>query len=202
MKRTREHDAGVASVEPKGRASTGDGAASTARPVSTRRGFFWKAGAALSAPLAFAAGGTRAAEAGDDAARLKSRLAELEDVEAIRAQNRAHARLLSSGPREALVELFVHPSAVRIEAGLRAVSPDRFGEHDTIEIAADGQRATARIHCVAEIEAPIEPRCPLVDMAREQGGGIVKRTESAVLENSYVKRDGVWRIERSVYRSA
>jgi hypothetical protein len=38
-------------------------------------------------------------------------------------------------------------------------------------------------------------------MAREQGGGVIKRTESGVFENSYVKENGAWKIERSVYRS-
>jgi hypothetical protein len=216
MKRTKEQAAEAASMKTQDSAvncsglptnghagpRTADGAPLSARPLSTRRRFFLKAGAALSAPLAFGATNASAVEAGDDAGRLKSRLAELEDVEAIRALIRAHARLVSSGPREALAELFADPSADELEAGLRSLSPDHFGERDIIEIAADGQRATARIHCVAEIEAAIEPRCPLVDMAREQGGGIVRRTESAVLENSYVKRGGVWKIERSVYRSA
>jgi hypothetical protein len=36
-------------------------------------------------------------------------------------------------------------------------------------------------------------------MARQQGGGVIRRAERRVLENAYVKHDGVWKIERSVW---
>ena len=39
----------------------------------------------------------------------------------------------------------------------------------------------------------IGPDCPLVAMAREQGGGVVRHTERGTLENAYVKREGVWK---------
>jgi len=38
-------------------------------------------------------------------------------------------------------------------------------------------------------------------MAREQGGGVVRRTEAGVFDNVYVRRDGVWIIEYSTYRA-
>jgi hypothetical protein len=50
-----------------------------------------------------------------------------------------------------------------------------------------------------DIETLIGPSCPLVEMARQQGGGVVRRSN---FESVYVKRDGVWKIRRSSYRPA
>ena len=47
------------------------------------------------------------------------------------------------------------------------------------------------MHCTVEIETAIGPSCPLVEMAREQGGGVVMRSEAGVFENAYVRRDGI-----------
>lgn len=71
---------------------------------------------------------------------------------------------------------------------------------DTIDIAPDRETATAFLHCMVHAETPIGPGCPLVGMARQQGGGVVRRTERGVFENVYVRRDGAWTIERAAYR--
>jgi hypothetical protein len=60
-----------------------------------------------------------------------------------------------------------------------------------VEIAADRQTATGLMHCTVQIETVIGPSCPLVEMARQQGGGVVKRSENGVFESAYVRRDGV-----------
>lgn len=141
---------------------------------STRRSFIQTAGAALSAPLAVAAATvpSSAAPAGDDP---NARLAYLEDLDAIRTLN--------------------HEFATHLNA-----SPDSFGEHEVVDIASDRQTATGQLHCRLQIETEIGPSCPLVEMARQQGGGVVRRTEQGVFELAYVRRDGVWKIERSTYR--
>jgi hypothetical protein len=69
-----------------------------------------------------------------------------------------------------------------------------------IEIASDRQTATGLLHCTVELENAIGPDCPLVDMARQQGGGVLRRTVRVVFENAYVRRDGVWMIQRSTFR--
>ena len=69
-------------------------------------------------------------------------------------------------------------------------------------MAADRTTATALLHCTVRAESAIEPDCPLLEMARQQGGGIVRRVERGVFENVYVRRDGVWKIQRSIYRPA
>ena len=67
-------------------------------------------------------------------------------------------------------------------------------------MAADGQTATAVLHCTVEIESAIGPACTLVEMARQQGGGVTRHTERGVFELTCVKRDGVWNIQRAGYR--
>jgi len=173
----------------------------TTQAVSTRRSFIWTAGAALSAPLAGAAA-MLPASAGADGDTLEARLGMLEDVNAIRALNQAYARHVNAGADEAIAALFSEASHARIEPGIRSVAADRFGEQDVIEIAPDRQTATGVMHCTVQLETPIGPSCPLVDMAREQGGGVVTRLETGVFENVYARRDGRWTIERSTYRPA
>ena len=163
----------------------------TMKAESTRRSFIRKTGVALSAPLAAAAAvvPVRVDARGDSPA---DQLARLQDVNAIRALNQAFARQVNAGDAETL----------GIDASIRDVKADDFGERDLIEVAPDRQTATSRIHCTVQIETLIGPSCPLVEMAREQGGGVVRRSESVIFENVYVRHDGVWTIERSRYRSA
>jgi hypothetical protein len=55
------------------------------------------------------------------------------------------------------------------------------------------------MHCTVQVATPIGPSCPLVEMAREQGGGVVRRSECGVFQNAYARRDGVWSLERSTF---
>lgn len=169
------------------------------KTVSTRRLFFRRAGAALSVPLGVAAAAAPA-NASEDAAALKARLAELEDIDAIRALQQRYAEHANSGAREAIAALFADPPRAQIDARIRGLSAGHFGARDVVELAADGEIATARMHCTVRLETPIEPSCTLVDMARQQGGGVVKRLQDGVLDGVYVKRNGVWKIARLVYR--
>lgn len=163
---------------------------------STRRAFFSQAGAALSAPLAVTAA------VADDGDGLATRLRHFEDMSAIRALNEAYARHVNAGAHDEAAKLFAVPAEAHVDAAVRHLSTHGFGGHDEIEIADDGETATARIPCTVRIEIPIEPSCTLVDMARQQGGGILRRSEQRVLENAYVRRRGAWKIARSAYRSA
>jgi hypothetical protein len=166
---------------------------------TARRGFLWKAGAALSVPLAAVA--TRPqAHVGDDQAALKARLARLEDLNAIGELNRRYAQHVNAGAHDEVARLFADPTRARLH-GVCRFTADALGGHDAIEIAATGGTATSRLVCTAQIETPIEPLTPLVEMARAQGGGVTTRTEPGVLEGAYVKRDNVWKIERLVFRA-
>jgi hypothetical protein len=157
---------------------------------ASRRSFIRKTSVVLSVPIAAAAVVVPVgAESSGDS--LDQRLARLEDVNAIRALNETFARQVNAGEAEAL----------GIDPGIRNVVSGDFGERDTIQVAPDRQTATSLMHCTVHIERAIGPSCPLVEMAREQGGGVVRRSETGVFEHVYARRDGRWAIEQSRYRS-
>jgi hypothetical protein len=167
---------------------------------SARRGFLWKASAMLAAPLAVGAS-SATAHAAVERDTSRARLAELEDVNAIRELTRRYVRHVNAGAHDEAAALFAEPARADTRAA-RNLAADPLGGEDAIEIAASGATATARLHCTAQIETPIEPVTPLVEMARAQGGGVLKRTERGVLEATYMKRDGRWKIERLAFRAA
>jgi len=157
---------------------------------SSRRSFIRRTGAALSAPLAAAGMAVPSAAATTDPAA--SRLALLEDLDAIRALNHELLRQVEAG----------EAGQLGVDPGIGRVSPLDFGARDRIEVAPDRRTAIGVLHCSVEIATPIGPSCTLVEMAREQGGGVVRRTETGVFETVYVRRGGRWRVERSIYRPA
>jgi hypothetical protein len=164
----------------------------TTRLATTRRRFFAKVGAALSVPIAATAGSSDAAEV------LDERLGLLEDLDAIRELNRLYAKHLNAGEPQELRALFADPANAAINERIGRLA-DRFEPHD-FDIAPDRASATARMRCSVQIATPIEPSCPLVEMARAQGGGVARRVEPGVLELDYVKHGAIWRIKRALYR--
>jgi hypothetical protein len=164
---------------------------------AARRGFLWKASAALAAPLAVGAASAPAVAERDTS---QARLARLEDVNEVRALTRRYVRHVNAGAHDEAAALFVEPAHADPRT-IRTLAADPLGGEDAIEIAASGTTATARLHCTAEIETPIEPVTPLVAMARAQGGGVLRRSERGVLDGTYVKRDGGWKIERLEFRT-
>jgi len=120
------------------------------------------------------------------------RLARLEDVNALRALNQAFAQQVNAGTAHTL----------GIDPAIGNLVTADFGERDVIDVALDRQTATGVMHCTVTIETAIGPSCTLVEMAREQGGGVVRRTEAGIFEIAYERRDGVWTIRSSVYRPA
>jgi hypothetical protein len=164
--------------------------------LTTRRRFFFTAGAALTAPVAAAAApGTT-----DDHLALQARLALLEDLDAIRALHRDYLRRLNAGEQTELATLFDGRGAGLADTLIRRLSDDAVIGEDVIEITADGQHASARLHVRAELEAPIASDDTAVAMARLQGGGVVRYAEQGVLECVCVKRRGAWTIERAEFR--
>jgi hypothetical protein len=137
----------------------------------TRRSFFGQASLVLAAPLTALAADGR----GDD---VTARLAALEDANAIRELLHRYAQRVNDGSDA--------PPA--LEARSIALDPD-----PKIEIAAD-DTAAARAHCTVTTVTPIESCGTLVEMARLQGDGVLKRTERRVLHGRLVKRKGVWQL--------
>jgi hypothetical protein len=170
--------------------------------ASTRRSFL-KGGALLAAPLAAVA--VPAAVIADD--ELKARLARLENEAAIRELHQTWLRRINTRKDDvtgagAVVSLFVNPKAAAFDPSVRSIAADHAGEPDAIEVAADGKSATGRFHCAVEIEAAIAQDCTLAQMAHEQGGGFVRRTERRVLKVEYVKGSGAWTIAKVEFAPA
>jgi hypothetical protein len=143
--------------------------------VTTRRKFFWGA-AVLAAPLA-----AEAAVASDD---IAARLAALEDANAIRSLLWHHVQSINA-----------RACAAR-EAHLRSVALDADA---TVDVATDGT-ATVQVLCTVETATPIADGGTLVEMARLQGDGVVKRSERRMLYGRLVKRSGVWQLETAELR--
>ena len=144
--------------------------------TTTRRKFFGGA-AMLAAPLA-----AGAAVASDD---LAARLAALEDANAIRALLRDWARGVVAGTAAAPTENIY---GFALDADV------------SITVAENGT-ATASVACVVETATPIDGNETLVEMARLQGDGIVRRVERRVLHGSFVKRDGCWHFASTELRA-
>ena len=164
---------------------------------ATRRLFL--AGAALSAPIVAATAAT-AGTRGEEGDGLRARLATLEDLAAIREINDGYVRAVNARARHAAARLFEDPARAVLDPGITSLAADPLGEPDAIEIAADRATAVARVACVAQTETAITPSCPLVEMAREQGEGVVRRAERRVLEIAFVRDDGVWKIAQAHLR--
>jgi hypothetical protein len=86
---------------------------------------------------------------------LAARLALIEDIDAIRALNRAFARQVNAGQPRKWVS--TRPSGVALQ---------EFSERDMISLSPDRQAAVCMMHCVVELETAIGPICPLVEMGR------------------------------------
>jgi len=161
----------------------------------TRRAFL-KGGAVLAAPLALAT--PAAALAADDRAE---RLRRLEDEAAIRALHRDWLRRVNDGADAA--GLFVDARAARcLDAAVCGLTGDPAATADTIEIAADGRRASGRFACLIETESRIAPENTLAQMALAQGGGVVRERAARLISATYVKAGDRWAIAGIALREA
>ncbi len=130
------------------------------------------------------------------------RLRALEDAAAIRELNRIYVALVNDRAYEDLARLFDAPARAPVDRDVVRLTSASFGDSDGIDVATDRRTARAQLHCVVETEAPIEDGYTLVDMARAQGEGVVRRRERRVIELSYVNRNGLWKLSGSIFRSA
>ena len=172
-----------------------------------RRSFIRNAGAALSASLAVSATAAGSEHKPDSPGA---------DANAIRELHHNFVELLNTRRYEDLRELFANdPQAVRpyVEQFERRLPENvqrpvhdflvGHAQHlDSVEVSPDRQHASARFHCLTRIEAALSATHPLVEMARQQGQGVLPWWESGVLENTYVKLPSGWKISRLAFRSS
>lgn len=151
--------------------------------TATRRAFFIRAGAMVSAPAAFAA-----TVPAHSHANLEARLAILESTDALRRLSAQFiGRINAEADTESLIGMHV--------ASIVAVD---FDSHAIVEFSNDYRHATVSIPCTAAFDTPIEaPGSVLVDMARLQGSGMLRQTHVQVLELGCARTASAWTITRA-----
>jgi len=164
--------------------------------VTGRRSFVRSVGAALSAATGSVLAASPGAEPSD--IDIRSRLARLEDLDEIRRLHDTYVQHLNEGAQDDVVRLFAEGAHVEFSHTHVQTQPH---PHNVIDVASDGLTASARFRCTVHAETDVGPDCPLVEMARLQGGGVVRSVETGVFENTYVRENEVWKIRRLSYRS-
>jgi hypothetical protein len=162
---------------------------------ATRRGFLLKATSALSAPIALAAAGGRAsARPRIDA---EATLVALEDERSIRALQLAYAeRVNAASPTRAPAD----PSGALGDATIAALVVDL---RDAVQVAPDRRTAKAVLRCEIVVETPIDaPGYSLVDLARLQGEGVLRRRETRALEQTFTRENGIWKIASTALKES
>jgi hypothetical protein len=161
--------------------------------------------------------------------QLSNQLGIFEDTNAIRKLHHAYGYYLDKGAWEEIVNLFADDGKVYFnggifegkDRGIRRLYIDYFGqgftgniygpvqgflldqtqEQDVVDVAQDRKSAKARFHCLMQMGAKIVSDSPMMEMARQQGQGIVQWWEGGVYKNSYVRKGDIWRIQRLDYRA-
>ena len=181
-------------------------------------------GTVASAAAIGAAGRSPAAPVAADSKeldRLSNQLRLREDADEIRRLQQAFGSALNERRFEDLVRLFADNAQVHFNGevfagrarGIRSLYVEQFGRRGAaqrpepvhacvvdstheprIEVSADRQSATAQFPCITQVECAIEGGTPLVEMARQQGQGVLRWWEHGLYENAYVKRGGEWKI--------
>ena len=100
----------------------------------------------------------------------------------------------AQGDDASAIRALLHERATQIGA-----TPAGFGSVERIDIGSDGRTATATLPCLVETETPIGPDCPLVDMARQQDGGVTRQTRQGTLSATCVTRDGTWTLAHAAF---
>ncbi|HTY61863.1 MAG TPA: nuclear transport factor 2 family protein [Acidobacteriota bacterium] len=161
--------------------------------------------------------------------KLSKQIGRLEDANVIRRQHQAYEAHLDQGMYEEVVGMFADEAEVVFNGGVfvgkdkgirrlycnhfaprltgkkieaaPGFKPDPARQPDIVEVAADRKTATCHFPYSMQVGEPMTGNSSLVDMARLQGGGIVKWWEGGICEASYVKVGGSWKIRRLEYRA-
>jgi hypothetical protein len=161
--------------------------------------------------------------------RLSNQLGILEDTDAIRKLHHAYGYYLDKGIWEEIVRLFDEDGEVYFNGGIfegkdkgvrrlyveyfgRGFTGNNYGpihgflldqtqEKDAIDVAPDRKSAKARFHCLMQAGVQVVSDSPMMEMARQQGQGILQWWEGGIYENSYVRDGNIWKIRRLDYRA-
>ena len=161
--------------------------------------------------------------------QLTDQLGVLEDQETIRRLHRAYGDYLGKGMYDEIVQLFTDDGEVYFngsvfkgkDQGIRRLYVEHFGrgirgdsngpvhsfmfddthQQDLVEVAPDRKSAQARFHNFMQVWTRDNAEFPMMDLAREQGQGILRRVEGGIHDIVYVNDAGSWKIRRLDYRS-
>jgi hypothetical protein len=161
--------------------------------------------------------------------RLSGQVGILEDEKNIRRLYQIYENLLDRGMYEKVVDLFSDDSEVAFNGGffkgrkngvnrlycnhfrsgstgkkidyIPGIMPDIGEQLDMVEVMPDRKSARARFTYSIQVGAPVASDSVLVDMARLQGGGIMKWWEGGTCDIFFVKKlkNGAWKIKRLEY---
>jgi hypothetical protein len=161
--------------------------------------------------------------------RLSDQLGILEDTNAIRKLHHAYGYYLDKGIWEEIVSLFADDAEVYFNGGIfegkdkgvrrlyveyfgRGFTGNNYGlvhgflldqtkEQDVVDVAPDRKSAKARFHCLMQAGIQVASDSPMMEMARQQGQGILQWWEGGIYENSYVRDGNIWKIRRLDYHA-
>ncbi len=150
--------------------------------ASASRRAFLKGGALVAAPVAAAGVGAVVGQ--------REHEAELDRLKAQAAIRDLHQTWLRK------VNIGDAAEAARLDKAVVGVAADHQGAPDEIVLAADGQSAKGRFHCVVQTETERARDCTLAQMAHAQGEGRMRSSDRRVLHADYVKTADGWAIGR------
>ena len=153
---------------------------------TSRRAFVLRGAGTLGAGAAMAAT-AGAAALSPDAPSAIERLAQQDDVEAIR---RVHAQFVRG------VEDASRAGARNTHRAYRANARQC---EDTLQISPDRRHASARWHVDVQVVTPLEGDCTIAQMARLQGNSADTHWESGRLSTRYEKKLGTWHMTEMEY---
>jgi hypothetical protein len=160
--------------------------------------------------------------------KLANQIGCLEDANVIRRLHQTYEFYLDKGMYEEIVGMFAEEAEAVFNGGLFAgkqginrlycghfaprqagkkiesapgFEPDPARRQDVVEVAADRKTAACQFSYSMQVGEPMTGNSSLVEMARLQGGGIMKWWEGGICEASYVKVGENWKIRRLEYRA-
>ncbi|MBP1623521.1 MAG: hypothetical protein H6Q07_1541 [Acidobacteria bacterium] len=165
----------------------------------------------------------------EQVARLSNQLGIIEDTNAIRKLHHAYGYYLNKMIWEDIVNLFAEDGEVHFNGGIfegkdkgvRRLYIDNFGKgfagnnfgpvqgflldqtqvQDVVEVAPGRESAKGRFHCLMQMGAQVVSDSPLMEMARQQGQGILQWWEGGIYDNTYVRDGDAWKIRKLDYHA-
>jgi hypothetical protein len=162
-----------------------------------------------------------------DVEKLSNKIGRLEDADVVRHLHQTYESYLDKGMYEEAAGMFTDAGEAVYngglfagKAGIRRLYCDHFAprqagkriepapgfkpdpaQPEIVDVAADRKTATCQFPYSMQVGELMTGNSSFVEMARLQGGGIVKWWEGGICESSYVKVGESWKIRRLEYKT-